>query len=428
MTLRSRTSAAGLTAPLLALLLVVPLGSGAATAAPEKNESQKSAEAKPAKPGKPGKAGNAGKGKPITVMSRNIYLGGDIFRPVQAANEALAAGKPFPEVLNAVATAADSTWANVVATNFPLRAKLLAKEIKRSKADLVGLQEVALWRTGPVETTFGAGLATPNSETVAYDFLDLLTDELKAIGSKYKVAVVGQRADVEAPAWDATQQNQRDIRLTMHDVILQRRGSGKVLRSDDAIFANNLEVKLGGVLPMNFDRGWQYVDVKSGKDKYRFINTHLEAAGSDLALAQAQEIGTALVKPKKTTIMVCDCNSDPLDGSVKPGETAPHKAPYDYLTDEVGFVDQWLEWAPASKGWTSGLSELVNDATAAGFDHRIDFVLTRTPDGRGLAVKKADVTGDEVKDRDAATGLWPSDHAGVVVKMKAQKAKAGKKK
>jgi endonuclease/exonuclease/phosphatase family metal-dependent hydrolase len=405
---RTRVSSA------LAVLLLAPLG--AAAVAPAQSAEPAPQAAKPAK---------AKGDKPVTVMSRNIYLGGDIFRPVQAANEALAAGKDLPGVLNAVAVSADATWANVVKTNFPVRAKLLAKEIKRAKPDLVGLQEVALWRTGPVETAFGTTLAVPNSTTVSYDFLALLQAELKASGAKYRVAVEGLRADVEAPAWDAAQQNKRDIRLTMRDVILRRVGSGKVLKSDDGIFTNNLEVKLGGVLPMNFDRGWQYVDFKSGQRQFRFINTHLEAAGSDLALAQATEIGGSLVKPKKTTIMVCDCNSDPRNNTVKPGDTVPHKAAYDYLTDTAGLTDEWLEWAPARKGWTSGLSELVNDATPAGFDHRIDLVLARTPSGEPLDVKKGDITGDELKDRDPVTGLWPSDHAGVVLKLTGLPKKKG---
>ncbi|WP_101525699.1 hypothetical protein [Nocardioides houyundeii] len=401
----------------LAVLLLAPLGAAAVAPAHSAEPTQRAA-----KPAQPAKA----KGdKPVTVMTRNIYLGGDIFRPVQAANEALAAGKDLPGVLNAVAVSADSTWATVEATNFPLRAKLLAKEIKRAKPDLVGLQEVALWRTGPVETGFGTTLAVPNSTTVSYDFLALLKAELKASGAKYRVAVVGERADVEAPAWDAAQQNKRDIRLTMRDVILRRVGSGKVLKSDDGIYTSNLEVKLGGVLPMNFDRGWQYVDFKSGKRQFRFINTHLESAGSDLALAQATELNTTLVKPKKTTIMVCDCNSDPRNDKVSTGDTVANSAPYDYLTKDAGLTDQWLEWAPARKGWTFGLSELVNDATAAGFDHRIDLVLSRTPDGKPLTVKKGDVTGDELKDRDAATGLWPSDHAGVVLKLKGLPKKKG---
>lgn len=390
---------------LFAALLLLPLTNTSASAATVAEKPQ-------IKPGK------AAKGKPVTVMTRNIYLGGDIFRPVEAANKALAEGKAFPEVLHAVATAADTTWANVVASNFPARAKLLAKEIKKAKPDMVGLQEVSLWRSGPVETTLGAGLAVPNSTKVEYDFLEILMTELKATGAKYTIAVEGLRADVEAPAWTATQQNKRDIRLTMRDVILRRQGAGKIVKSGDAIYTNNLAVSLGGVLPMNFDRGYQFADIKSGRLEYRFINTHLEAASSDIAYGQAAEAVDKLLKPKKTTIFVCDCNSDPLNDSIKPTDTVPHKMAYDYLMGSAGFIDQWLEWAPAKKGWTSGLSELVNDATNEGFDHRIDLILAHTKTGEPLEVKKGEVVGDEVKDRDPATGLWPSDHAGVVLKLK----------
>ena len=57
------------------------------------------------------------------------------------------------------------------------------------------------------------------------------------------------------------------------------------------------------------------------------------------------------------------------------------------------------------------------DATAAGFDHRIDLVLARTAAG-GAAVDRGTVTGNDVADRDPATGLWPSDHAGVVLRLR----------
>src|SRR5690606_21948214 len=139
---------------------------------------------------------NPAKDKPITVMTRNIYLGGDIFRPLKAAQDAQAAGKPLGEVLDAVANANDETRKIVDQTNFPVRAKLLAKEIKRTKPDLVGLQEVATWRTGPFELN---ALGVPNATEVGYDFLAILRQELKNRGAKYKVAVVGTRADVEAP-------------------------------------------------------------------------------------------------------------------------------------------------------------------------------------------------------------------------------------
>jgi hypothetical protein len=60
----------------------------------------------------------------------------------------------------------------------------------------------------------------------------------------------------------------------------------------------------------------------------------------------------------------------------------------------------------------------VNDPTAAGFDHRIDLILARTPDGDGLAVDRGEVTGTELGDRDPETGLWPSDHGGVVLRLR----------
>ena len=48
-------------------------------------------------------------------------------------------------------------------TNFPLRAKQLARELQQRRPDLIGLQEVALWRHGPLD----GSAAT----TVDYDFL-----------------------------------------------------------------------------------------------------------------------------------------------------------------------------------------------------------------------------------------------------------------
>ena len=73
----------------------------------------------------------------LNVMSRNIYLGADLGPILQApdVNSAVDAGG---EIAN-----------QVDATNFPLRAQALAQEILTKNPDLVGLQEVALWRTGP---------------------------------------------------------------------------------------------------------------------------------------------------------------------------------------------------------------------------------------------------------------------------------------
>lgn len=354
-------------------------------------------------------------GKPITVMTRNIYLGADIDRPVRAALLAQAQGKSTQEVVAALAVATDYTRGIVDQTSFPVRSRLLAREIATAKPELVGLQEVALWRSGPLELD---KVGVPNATTVDYDFLAILLADLRAAGTPYDAVVVGKRADVESPSFTPTMGRPRDVRLTMRDVILKRAtNSVKVTGEHDQLFTHNLKVAISGVT-MDFSRGYQWVDVRAGNTSFRFVNTHLEAFSSDLALAQAQQAVTEATAPGSTTVFVCDCNSDPLLDAVKPQDHVPHKAPYDFITGPGGYTDQWLEWAPAEEGWTSGLSELVNDPTAAGFDHRIDMVFSHTADGRALDVDQGEITGNEVGDRDPATGLWPSDHAGVVLRLR----------
>ena len=354
-------------------------------------------------------------GKPVTVMTRNLYLGADINRPVLAALAAQAQGKPPQDILVALANATHVTRAIVDQTNFPVRAGLLAQEIDRTEPDLIGLQEVALWRSGPLQLN---QVGVPNATTVDYDFLDILLKALAERGQEYVPVSIGDRADVEAPSFTGSPFNgtigadARDVRLTMRDVVLMNTRRGfKALDSGGAIYTHNLNIDILGNT-LNFDRGYQWVDVKAGVARFRFVNTHLEAFSSDLALAQAQELLANAPAGDRPTIFVCDCNSDPLNNSIKPIDHVPHKAPYDLITGPGGFTDQWLQFKPAEEGWTSGLSELVNDPTADGFDHRIDMVFTR----RGnLRVIGGEVTGTQVSYRDPATGLWPSDHGGVVL-------------
>ncbi|MDC5696639.1 hypothetical protein OO014_05170 [Intrasporangium calvum] len=365
----------------------------------------------------PSERAGARPGKPLTVMTRNLYLGADINRPVRAAQTAAAQpGATQQTIITALAVATDATRAIVDQTNFPVRSKLLAAEIAAAEPDLVGLQEVALWRSGPFNPT---AIASPSATTVDYDFLQILLDELDALGADYDAVKVGARADVEAPAFTPTGQNMRNVRLTMRDVILKKAdNSFRVTAEHDQIFAANLPVSVAGV-QLNFSRGYQWVDVLAGKQQLRFVNSHFEAFSSYLAKLQAQQTVAEATATDRSTVFVCDCNSDPLDSSVKPNDGGvQHNDPYEFITGPGGYTDQWLQWASAEEGWTSGLSELVNDATAAEFDHRIDMIFSHTLDGDPLLVDDGFITGDEVTDRDATTGLWPSDHAGVVLRLR----------
>src|SRR5262245_62668114 len=71
-------------------------------------------------------------GKPVTAMTRNLYLGADINRPVLAALAAQAAGGTPQQVLVALGNATHVTRDIVDQTNFPVRAGLLASEIERT--------------------------------------------------------------------------------------------------------------------------------------------------------------------------------------------------------------------------------------------------------------------------------------------------------
>ena len=355
----------------------------------------------------------------LKVMTRNLYLGTDINRPIAAVQ-----GKTTPqEILDALGNATDEARDIVDKTDFGTRSRLLAKEIAAKQPDLVGLQEVAMWRSGPFEPLMATTL---NAETVDYDYLKMLLAALRAEGVRYQAVSVNWLADVEAPAFEGTLadpttlKNMRDVRMTMRDVILKRVGSGiKILKHREKRYAHNLEVTIAGKT-LNFGRGYQWVDAQRGDQKFRFINTHLEAFSSDIAYKQAQQLLAGPGDANKTTIIVCDCNSDPLNGSVKTalGDTQPHWAPYWLITSQGGFHDTWLQWKQPQYGWTSGLSELVDDETAAGFDHRIDMVFARTADGNRLRVVGGAVTGNTVAAKDPATGLWPSDHAGVVMRLR----------
>lgn len=106
-------------------------------------------------------------------------------------------------------------WDEVNKTDFPFRSKLLAAEVERTRPDLIGLQEVALWRRGP--DGLKDGLATPATR-VKYDFLALLRRALKRRGLQYRVGVRQQETDIEAPIEDCF-----DVRLTIRDVILVRK-------------------------------------------------------------------------------------------------------------------------------------------------------------------------------------------------------------
>lgn len=330
----------------------------------------------------------------VTVMTRNVYLGADIDRPVRAAR-----GKTAGAALAALGQANDRVRAIVDRTNFGVRSRLLAAEIATARPDLVGLQEVALWRQGPLEL---GSIGVPNATSVDLDFLELLLAELARAGAAYEVVQVQEEADVEGPAFPdprrETGRTGRDVRLTLRDVILVRADAGMTVRErGSGQYSARLTVDLAGA-SFEYVRGFVWADVEAAGTRFRFVTTHLESESPEVAAAQAEELlaGPIAAAPEPV-IVACDCNSD----------ADPPDPAYGVLTG-AGLRDTWT----GEPGFTFGLSETVDDV-APTFERRIDLVLAR-----GATPERGEVTGDELADRDPATGLWPSDHAGVVARLR----------
>ena len=351
----------------------------------------------------------------VTVMTRNLYLGADITRPIRAAE-----GRTDGDAVLALGHANRELREIVDRTDFHVRARLLAEEIARTRPDLIGLQEVAMWRSGPLELDL---IGQPNATVVDYDFLQLLLSALQDRDVGYDVVQVQQESDVEGPAFTGDPltgpaESAEDVRLTVSDVILRRTSSSvEISARGGGQYRQRIQLTLGGG-SYAFVRGFAWADVVSASVRFRFVTTHLESLSARVALAQAAELVSGAGRGSASpTVIVCDCNSDPTDDTTRAGDTVARSSTYDLLTG-LGFRDEWLDQAGGSgPGFTAALGELVNDRSAAALGRRLDLVLARDAGEVRIRARGGAITGAETMDRDATSGLWPSDHAGVVVQL-----------
>jgi endonuclease/exonuclease/phosphatase family metal-dependent hydrolase len=352
----------------------------------------------------------------VSVMTRNIYLGGNINRPIRAAVD-----RTGREGILALGHANHELREVVTRTDFATRSRLLAAEIAAARPDLIGLQEVGLWRRGPMQLDH---VGRPDATQVDLDFLDMLLTDLANSGARYEVVHVQQLSDVEAPAFTGdpyagTAGSAADVRLTDRDVILVRSEPGlRIEASGGGAYQQRFQVELGDTI-FPFVRGYAWADVALGSARIRFVNTHLESQSAQLARAQAEELLNGPAGDMSLpTVIACDCNSNPASLAARSSVPIGSGAAYRLITDGHGYTDLWLQQqgrdGPGNTAW---LSELVNDETAD-FERRIDLVLARSAPPGQIVANRAEVTGDELSDRDPVSKLWPSDHAGVVVELR----------
>jgi endonuclease/exonuclease/phosphatase family metal-dependent hydrolase len=356
----------------------------------------------------------------VKVMTRNLYLGADLSPAINATGT------------NEFIDANGQIVRDVDTNNFPTRAIGLAHEILSKSPDLVGLQEVSEWRSGPLNDAAPFTCDNPDpgtvddnppfncdftASTVRYDYLHELMSQLNDGKKRYRVVKSQQEFDFEAPTdyngvtgdgdLPGTNDNgEENDRLTMRDVILAKVGERVKTSNVQAGHYHTLfEPVVGGVVTVHVIRGWVSTDVKVGKaPKFRFVNTHLEAFGSPtIRQAQAKELvhkhNVADPNGSLPVVLVCDCNSDDNTVSSTNGDRLAYKA----LTN-AGYVERSTSHP---LGCCLNADIITDDqGDISDFDHQVDHILTSDP--KHIKLVNSSVTG-----RTPVNGFWDSDHAGL---------------
>jgi hypothetical protein len=320
----------------------------------------------------------------IAVGTRNLYLG----TPIELA---LVPPTPPQTVYDVI----DQLWAYTVATDFPARAPAVADEIAAHRPALVGLQEVALWRTQICTPPCGDGPWDPATH-VEYDFLQSLLDALQARGLAYTEVASVVNFDGEF-----TGASGNDYRYTDRDVIIALQGV-QVANSRGGNFDAALVVDVGG-FPVTITRGWASVDATVEGTTFRFASAHLDDSDPVAQGLQAEqfldEVATTL-----PLVAVGDFNSNPTE-TLRPA--------YGILTaPATGLSDTWVQLRPSETGASSFSccrDGLLADPGASLYE-RIDLILH----GPAFSPVSIDVTaGNGSAPISATQPVWPSDHAGM---------------
>ncbi|MGH3937705.1 MAG: endonuclease/exonuclease/phosphatase family protein [Pseudonocardiaceae bacterium] len=301
----------------------------------------------------------------LTVATYNLYLGASLI-PTYSA-------RSVPEMAETLRVA----HADAGRTDFPGRAVVIAELLARQRPSLVGLQEVALWEDGDDRC----------------DFLEILMAEL-AKHSEYRVAAIATSVPL------AFHTDGRTIGFTDRDALLVRADltSGE---SGHQLFTRRFRFPTHPGIVFTKLRGWCWIDVEIGGRSVRVATTHLEAYEASVAAAQADELRDALAARPGPVIVLGDLNSGPG----QPGSA------YEVLTG-AGYRDAWPQLHGSADGFTGEQSFTLNNEPSA-LHHRVDHVLWQ---GGQLRPRHATLLGAHESER-LPSGLWPSDHAGLVTEF-----------
>ena len=325
-----------------------------------------------------------GPGQAITVYTRNLYLGSEI-TPLAAI--------PSPAAIPGVAA---TLWANIQASDFPERAKVLADEIVALAPDLVALQEVTLYRR-QIPSDFQPGDDVPNATEVVLDFLAILMAEIDARGGGYRVVGEAVNVDAEVPV-DGGAAGPFDLRLTDRDVMLAR----DTVQTSNFValpFAAKFEFVAGGSggIPIALTRSTSRVDAVLGDAHFTFGNAHLEIQSPAAVPDRAGDR---------------DAVGDRVGaGSGAAARRLQQRARDEFVPAADGAVQRRLG---RRRGRRARLHLLPGRQPDEPGIHRRRIASTWCSTVGGFRVNDMAVTGTDPATGRTPGGLWASDHFGVL--------------
>jgi endonuclease/exonuclease/phosphatase family metal-dependent hydrolase len=156
--------------------------------------------------------------------------------------------------------------------------------------------------------------------------------------------------------------------------------------------------------PITLPRGWASIDVTIDNRSFRFVSTHLDTTAA-VQLAQVKELILAAGSTTLPVVFSGDFNATADTG------LDPTFATYQTVIN-AGFTEAWPQKRAPDPGFTCCQAPNLLNTTSL-LNHRIDLILLRGAFG----IADIHLIGNKPADR-TASGLWPSDHAGVVATLR----------